>query len=197
MKIPKDNMHHAYAIEGNSKLIIPQVLVLFKKDTEIVQNLYDTFYIEDAQALKNLASLKGDRRVFILSFNFITIEAQNALLKLLEEPNKNTHFFLILPNVSILLPTVLSRLYLIKEDNNVDLTKAKKFLKLSVAERLSFFEEMIKDKSVALSFLGELEMELYIKKEYKTLKNIQIAEKYMYDRSPSVKMLLEYVAVNI
>lgn len=40
----------------------------------------------------------------------MTIPAQNAFLKLLEEPNKNIHFILTTSQPQMLLPTVLSRL---------------------------------------------------------------------------------------
>lgn len=49
-------------------------------------------------------------RVFIIrTAHLMTTEAQNALLKIFEEPPKGVHFFLLTENASALLPTVRSR----------------------------------------------------------------------------------------
>lgn len=49
------------------------------------------------------------RAGIILEAEKATIEAQNALLKLLEEPPKTTYLFLSAPNPKHLLPTIASR----------------------------------------------------------------------------------------
>ncbi len=54
-------------------------------------------------------------RVFIIRYaHLMTTEAQNALLKILEEPPKNVYFFLLCENASLLLPTVRSRAPVLK-----------------------------------------------------------------------------------
>jgi DNA polymerase-3 subunit delta' len=54
-------------------------------------------------------------RVFIIrQAHTMTTEAQNALLKILEEPPKGVFFFLLCENASLLLPTVRSRAPVIK-----------------------------------------------------------------------------------
>lgn len=54
-------------------------------------------------------------RVFIIrQAQTMTPEAQNALLKILEEPPKNVYFFLLCENASMLLPTVRSRAPVLK-----------------------------------------------------------------------------------
>ena len=67
---------------------------------------FDTLTIDDARKLKVLHDTKPTselgKRIFILSMNGITIEAQNALLKLLEEPAPYAHFFLVVPSAHIL-----------------------------------------------------------------------------------------------
>ena len=42
-----------------------------------------------------------------------SLDAEHALLKIFEEPKKNTHFFLIVPDKNALLPTLVSRFYFI------------------------------------------------------------------------------------
>ena len=71
--------------------------------------------IEDVRNLHNFTSLrtpgKSDiRRVVILEkLETMTLEAQNAFLKLLEEPPVDTMFVMTANDVNVLLPTVLSR----------------------------------------------------------------------------------------
>ncbi|MCL2848376.1 MAG: hypothetical protein FWE13_06525 [Firmicutes bacterium] len=62
--------------------------------------------IEDA--IKRPVS--GDKKFYILNnFDSSNIQSQNKLLKSLEEPNKGTHFFLLVANTNALVPPVLSR----------------------------------------------------------------------------------------
>lgn len=49
------------------------------------------------------------RIFFFPSANTLTVQAQNALLKLIEEPPQNVYFLLTAPGKSLLLPTVVSR----------------------------------------------------------------------------------------
>ena len=56
----------------------------------------------------------GTRLIVIDYAERMTIGAQNAFLKLLEEPGTNTHFALLTHTVSKLLPTVRSRLQLLE-----------------------------------------------------------------------------------
>jgi DNA polymerase III delta prime subunit len=51
-----------------------------------------------------------DQRIFIIDFaERMTIQAQNAFLKLLEEPGEGVYFILVSHSMSKLLPTILSR----------------------------------------------------------------------------------------
>ena len=56
-----------------------------------------------------LVNSSGSRVVIIDQAETLTVEAQNALLKLIEEPPPNTIFILIASRIERLLPTVRSR----------------------------------------------------------------------------------------
>ncbi len=49
------------------------------------------------------------RMVLILNAHLMNVQAQNALLKMLEEPPEKTFFVLIADKVALLLPTIISR----------------------------------------------------------------------------------------
>ena len=87
----------------------------------------DVFYIKPAekkqiiaveQVRSLIASLRtyaDKRRVIIINdANLMSEAAQNALLKALEEPNKNTHFILVAENPKLLLDTIRSRCQLLQ-----------------------------------------------------------------------------------
>lgn len=63
--------------------------------------------VDDARELRKLVSL-GQSLILNNAHN-LTIEAQNALLKTLEEPPENVQIFLLTPDPELLLPTVVSR----------------------------------------------------------------------------------------
>lgn len=77
--------------------------------------------IEATRELIQACSLKQatDAYIIIKSAETMGIEAENALLKLLEEPRGNYHFLLFAKDPSALLPTILSRaeIYFITEKN--------------------------------------------------------------------------------
>jgi len=68
-------------------------------NVDIMRRLYD-----------NTRTKHVDKQIIIIDYaERMTHQAQNAFLKLLEEPGKNVYFILVSHSVSKLLPTVLSR----------------------------------------------------------------------------------------
>lgn len=69
--------------------------------------------IDQIRALKEDAGLlpsELDFKIFLLeNADLMTVQAQNAALKILEEPPRGVYFFLLCENASQLLPTVRSR----------------------------------------------------------------------------------------
>ncbi|MBR3135345.1 hypothetical protein IKG54_02140 [Candidatus Saccharibacteria bacterium] len=67
--------------------------------------------IEATRELIQACSLKQatDAYIIIKGAETMTLEAENALLKLLEEPRNNYHFILFAKDPTSLLPTILSR----------------------------------------------------------------------------------------
>jgi len=107
-----------------------------------------------------LKPYKSDKKIVILNACFgITAEAQNALLKVLEEPPVNTFIMLLSQSQDEFLPTIISRCKLIVLEGSVkrDLENYEKIL-LSVSgkgtgERLKLAQDYSKDKETALQFL--------------------------------------------
>ncbi len=224
--------HHAYYLIGNNSTreeLITHINKKFKFNTlgnpDFFDRTYDSFTIDDARELKSSHDRRPvgemDKKIFVILLNGINSEAQNALLKLLEEPSEYAHFFFIIPSGHLLLPTVKSRLSFIdtregkkeegrrKNPENSEVTEnALKFIAMSAGKRLDYIKKLVEDISKekknrqdAISFLNEVEAIIYKEKGVKnstgSLEAIQTARKYLNDRAPSVKMLLELVALNI
>ncbi|MDD2828545.1 MAG: DNA polymerase III subunit delta' [Sulfuricurvum sp.] len=88
----------------------------------------DDFKIEDAkEVIAEAYKAEETTKTLILGAKSFTIPAQNALLKILEEPPRNIVFVLMAPNKSTFLPTIRSRLTLhvekeIKEYEKLDIS---------------------------------------------------------------------------
>lgn len=216
-------LHHAYLCEGEKENVFPTLCDMLEKELDFPTKgnpdfwhaEFETFGIDDGRGIKELQTRKAivhERKVFVIITKSFTTEAQNSLLKVFEEPTEGTHFFIITPNAEILLPTLRSRMLIISK--RAALFGGKKgppffgvdvgeFLKSSKARRMELLKDVIekKDKNMALSFLNELEQLLYKnfgseRNEYlEALNEIIKCKKYLSGRSPSVKMILEHVAL--
>ncbi|MFH1454976.1 MAG: hypothetical protein ABIF22_01505 [bacterium] len=224
LNLPTKNniLHHAYCILGNTEDVINELEKFFLKELNfsIVNNpdfwygKFDVMDIEDGRSIKNLHQNKpisGDKKIFVVSANFITEKAQNAMLKLFEEPRGDTHFFLVIPSLSNIIPTFKSRLFII-DTNEVgsSLINPKNFLKMSIGKRMEAAKkicESISDEEQSkieiIKFLNSLESELKKKvnflktdnDELKMFEEIEKVRQYAGEQSPSLKMLLEYISL--
>ncbi|MES2203366.1 MAG: hypothetical protein V4474_03540 [Patescibacteria group bacterium] len=193
-------MHHAYYIEG-----APAQYEEYKAALKpFWAKKFERFGVDDARALITLASLKNlQETTYFLAIVSITTEAQQALLKLLEEPQEGTTFVMLLPH-GMLLPTVRSRMMAYPGQLEAQKTAgAGAFLKSTGKARSDLIAKMLKDdddtKERVRAFVDALELELHKKVKdpaaRKGLEDIAIVRDYLRDRSPSLKMLLEHLAM--
>lgn len=125
--------------------------------------------IEDVRNIQKKLYLKPikskDKAVVINASLGLTIEAQNALLKILEEPPSNTLIILVTSNKNALLPTVLSRCKIIeiKEDMKISDAEISEYQKIlmslsrdGVGEKLKLSQDFSKTKEEAILFLQNL-----------------------------------------
>src|SRR3989344_8243390 len=211
--------HHAYAISGAPEEITLGLLKSLEETEDIrtrgnpdVRSLsYQVMGIEEARMLKEAAgrrALSGDNKIFIVSARGITKEAQNALLKVFEEPPLGTHFFLIVPSLDILLPTLQSRVYLLSSLSRAHLPPtpalAPAFLGETTAKRLEIIRDLLavaakeSEKQVLIDFLDALARGLAEGKSdarAAALHELFLVKKYSRDRAPSFKLLLEHLAL--
>jgi hypothetical protein len=210
MKAP----HHAVVFEGDpepsllaARAYVEEVLGMsLTQNPDLSYLTLPRITIEEARLLKESASQQplGHIRAFIIVCDTILVEAQNALLKILEEPSERTHFVLVLPTVETLLPTVRSRLHHAGRFMTEDVihTEAKAFLEASYKERMKMIEDIVEDKDrvkarTFITSLLSLVHEGGVEKNTEALKDLALAADYIQDRSSSVKYLLQHIAVTL
>jgi len=120
---PKD-LYHSYVIEGEPNETATKLLKFLeirgeveKGSPDVLCQNYESFTMNDVGQIKDWHSRLGitkSKKVCILATKFINREAEQALLKIIEEPAINTHFFIIVPDASLLLDTIISRVHVIK-----------------------------------------------------------------------------------
>lgn len=130
-------------------------LLYFPKDAKLG--------IEQARQVKEYFSLKpyqAKGRVVVLEdASLLTIEAQNALLKTLEEPPTDALLILGAPSDSKFLPTILSRCQVVRVQGTGDRVQGKNYtedierlLKSTIEEKFEYIEKL-KDRE---EFLHEM-----------------------------------------
>ncbi len=216
-------LHHAYLIEGERELIIPEIKTFVQSmgvstegNPDFSHIHLDTIKVEDARNFKSLTLERGytdGKKVFLVSSNSILLEAQNTMLKLFEEPIENTVFFVVVPDRNALLPTFISRFYFISSEGKGDNTEAEKFIKMPMQMRINYIKDLVtvddeddiaadSTRAKALKFLNELETELhrsYTDQNFRISSFEQIMKVRKLLRMPgsSPKMLLESIALMI
>jgi hypothetical protein len=128
-----------------------------------------TIGIPDVRSAQNKIFLKPfkstQKAVIFNAFSGITVEAQNALLKTLEEPPANTIIILLTDNVDEILPTVISRCKVLILDKSLQPADDEKEIyqklfkdiqKITVGEKLKLAQDFGKTKEQAGIFCRNL-----------------------------------------
>lgn len=174
--------HHAILIEGGYAAVRDELLgnlanslgISSLANPDFVEFTYDQFGVDSARELRDRLGRApfGDAYYVILGIGAATVEAQNALLKLIEDPPAPTHLFLISRSSGTFIPTFLSRFQIVSEKSTP--VAVSDFLRLSPLERsekLSRFSgkhtpaQKKEMRAELLSLLEGLENELCQKSE--------------------------------
>jgi hypothetical protein len=229
-KLFPQNLYHSYVVEGDPKTTGESLLQFLekrgdaeKKGGDVLFQVYESFTMDDSGEIKDWHSRKGigkSKKICIIATKFINREAEQTLLKIIEEPTDNTHFFIVVPDASVLASTIISRVHVVKakqsvEDNNEKQKEALAFISLSPKARIDKVAIMVKENKdeensgqlrfYATTFVNELENIFYQKfkknindeKAKFVLAELQKARGYLSTSGASVKMILEHLALVI
>lgn len=218
-KIDSTNLHHGYLLIGEREFIKKSLFDFLESELKVdtagnpdfLYFDFNTLSIDEARELASMQERKGfgentepSKKIFVVGTNIITEEAQNALLKVFEEPTPGTHFF-ILVSQNTFLPTFLSRLVVIKLSNNQ--VESEKITEKSLPERLALVTKMAGDisdekkvKQDAINLVNSIERELAshgVEKNSHALKECRFARNALFSRGAMVKMILENLMLQI
>ena len=126
--------------------------------------------IEDVKRMQKQLFLKpmnSQEKVVVLDdAHLLTVEAQNALLKVLEEPPARTYIFLSSQTKQVFLPTILSRCQVVELEEAAPLLSGeeeKEFSQLlqnlpnmKLGDRLKKAEALAKEKEKALEWIEKM-----------------------------------------
>lgn len=118
----------------------------------------------------------GEKQIAIIyEAEKLTPQAQNSLLKTLEESNDNTIYILCVDNEKNVLSTIYSRskpIYIAQEYKTLSISKPK-VLDMDLVEQFNYIDTISKEKQLCLEFLIPLEEYLRTELE-KEIKNDNI-----------------------
>lgn len=152
--------------EDEIKKLFPNFKWDSNPDLKIIERIKTkkSIGIEEVKTLSNFLKVKplGAQKIIIIKeANTLTQEAQNSLLKILEEPPEYASVFLESNTIENLLPTILSRCQKIKLASEVgetfEFSRESDFLKMSPSERFDYCETLSKmEKEEIISYLTEV-----------------------------------------
>lgn len=219
--------HHAFVIEAPAEEGIETARAWAERELEmtgannpdILVLRHGLFSVEDARRVYGAAGqtpFVGGHTVVIITANRAYHEAQNALLKLFEEPPRGTYLFLILPTLGGLLPTLRSRVQVLDTNvtNRTVPERAGQFLKASRDKRSALIKKLTSGKDEeerrelreeAIAIMNEVEAAAYQKLKNQggdktvvaLLSDIAVLRSSLYDRSAPVRMILEHLSLVI
>ena len=166
--IDENKLSHAFLVESNNyedvmnsvfKLFLEKKMIFNIDDIENnisvrilrpIDNLIDKDQILNLQEFLSTMSFDGYYKLFfILNAGLMNEQSVNKLLKVLEEPNEKVVGFLISDNSSELLPTLISRCQVLKNDIDASNVEVDEDIFNNLCKFKNFnFEDYIKFKVV-------------------------------------------------
>lgn len=166
--IDENKLSHAFLVESNNyedvmnsvfKLFLEKKMIFNIDDIENnisvrilrpIDNLIDKDQILNLQEFLSTMSFDGYYKLFfILNAGLMNEQSVNKLLKVLEEPNEKVVGFLISDNSNELLPTLISRCQVLKNDIDVSNVEVDEDIFNNLCKFKNFnFEDYIKFKVV-------------------------------------------------
>lgn len=216
--------HHAFVIEAEAEEGVGIASAWAEKELEmkiennpdVVVLRYGLLTVDDARRVTELAAggaFVGEHKIVIIAASRAYHEAQNALLKVFEEPPTGTYLFLIMPSLGGLLPTLRSRVQVLDVGRGIAKAAipeiAGEFLKASKEKRSALIKKLTSGKDdedrrehrdLAIAIVNGIEATAYKSLKHggstaTLLSDIAVLRSHLYDRSAPVKMILEHLSL--
>ncbi len=198
--------HHAVLLTTSYRESVHErVLTEAAETAEVISYVVESLTIDDVRKLIQLAYQTPSRHdilQLVVSARSINIEAQHALLKVIEEPPATTQFTFILPTTAGLLPTIMSRVLWRPdvESEAVYPTVFTEFITSPAGKRLDIIADIVKSK--ADTKWDDLYDGLVVYGERATLTadallSVEPALRYLRQKGAAKKMIWEELALTL
>ena len=194
LKIRQKYIHHSSLQNDPDTHILDEEK---KIGIDTVRHLQIWLQKKPYQALKKIVLVKKAEN--------LTVPAQNAFLKILEEPPKNSIIILIIQNTNLLLPTITSRCQIVRLPLVFSKKRESKYKKntinLPIGEKITLSREIGKNKTEAQLWL-KTQRDFYHQQlkqgnnqVWKVMVRINQAEK-MLEANVNPRLVIEYLLLN-
>lgn len=187
--------HHAILV----RLAKPAEYLFEETETDVVRRHFERLGVDEVRQLQQqayLAPRNMTMQTLVISALQITVEAQNALLKILEEPPKTTRFIFALPPGVQLLLTLQSRFSVSEATEElVDSQVWDSFVSVSIKERLAQIDQWHKKKDAEWLLAMQAGLRAWLQQSTPSASLCLVAER-LGTRGASNKILLEMLALD-
>jgi hypothetical protein len=214
-------MAHAFFTVGDleegiarAQAFVGETLGLNPTDiANVTVNRYTNFDIDDVRDLITAtqhAPTHGAERAVLISASRLFVPAQNAMLKLFEEPPEGMTLVLVVPSEGVLLPTLRSRLIRLPDGNAGGVGTGAAFLALSATERKQLVDKLLdrarsekpgekrEARREALELVQDITRTLYLHEgimKESVLGDLSRAVRTLHDISAPLKPIFEHLLI--
>lgn len=203
--------HHSFVVFSDDSVGVIERFLKKYPVTDVETWQLEKMGIDEARVLISTAFSEpktGDKRLLIIACRNITEEAEQALLKILEEPPATTVFLFVVPAGFRFLPTLNSRFFdvtteLTEENQDFLVETLEAFLTQNYAERLAEITKRLKDEDIGWVRNLKRELLAVVKRgegfglKLRGKRALALALDFLDERGASNKMLLEELALTL
>ena len=167
-----------------------------------------TISIDDIRLIQDMHEQKsiGEEKTIICAGSFITTQAQNALLKMIEDTKEGERIFIIVPYEAELLSTIISRVQTFRLESESENREVKEFVEMPAHERILYIEqnflsieESDTKRDALLGFFRDLEKYTHsqqnLTKYEDLLRALPVLRTMLGNSGAPAKMIAEYVVL--
>ena len=190
--------HHANLMY--SEYVTDWRSVLDTTNYEVAEQVFEKFGINEAREVikkANLMPSNASLQLIVVTMQSITLEAQNSLLKILEDPPPTSNFLFIIPESCSLISTLHSRFNKLEihQEQKVDEEIFTTFINASLADQLAEIDKETKAKNDPWLHSIKAGIIRYMKSygpEIPNYADYEMIARLLLVRGSSNKMLLEH-----
>lgn len=202
----KHQLHHHAQVLPHTTYDIP-LRDRVETDSFLPIDIHDFIFhegsVDEVRTLQERVYLRprGEKALYLVVFDTLTHQAQNALLKLLEDPPQHAVLVLGVTSPRTLLETIRSRVHVLEDDVHINESEVhpQKLLDASLPQRLMFVESIVERRDVdAACVLIDATLRLILVRHADNLKVLQDQTRaavststYLRMQGAMVKILIE------